>query len=59
MKTLKILLDDNIDHVSITLYTRDGIGCLAVDERFEVDTEDKSQAYDMTTKKESEGKINE
>lgn len=56
MKILKILLDDSVDHVSITTYTTDSIGCLATDEKVELDIGDEHEICDMTTNKESEGK---
>lgn len=61
MRTLKILLDDSVSHVSITTCTTDGIGCLAVDERAEIDIEEKHEICDMTSNlgEESEGKDNE
>lgn len=49
MKTLKILLDDNISHVSVTTYTSDGIGCLVTDERIEFDIDEKHEICDMTS----------
>lgn len=62
MKTLKILLDDSISHVSVTTYTTDGIDCLATDERIEIDIEEEHEICDMVSdfsRKESEGKDNE
>ena len=51
--TVKILIDDSIDHVSVATYTIDGIGCLAIDEIVEINMEEQHEICDITTKKES------